>query len=266
MIDPEVVEDYAEYYAAGVAMPPLTVFFDGVDYWLTDGFHRWRGARKAELVKVACDVHQGSLQEARWYSYSANKANGARRTNADKERAVRAALLHPKAAGLSNAQIAEHCGVSETMVWNYRQEMESTSQIEKSSARTGRDGRTIDTSRIGRSRSASKALTGVHEARDEEVCLGNAEDEKPARQELEDEDDHEAGCNNRQQPDYSPPPPEPLLLPHDPTKGQVLETIRWAGQRKEVPFYEKFAALWHEGDVDGWAAARAYILDAVDPA
>src|SRR5688500_4610428 len=52
-------------------------------------------------------------------TYAANKGQetvGLRRTNEDKRRAVEAALRHPKAAKLSDRQIAEHVGVSHDMV------------------------------------------------------------------------------------------------------------------------------------------------------
>jgi hypothetical protein len=65
-------------------------------------------------------VYQGTLQDAQWYSYSVNKAHGVRRTNPDKERAVKAALAHTNSDNLSNYQIANHCGVSESMVRKHR--------------------------------------------------------------------------------------------------------------------------------------------------
>ncbi len=53
-----------------------------------------------------------------------------------------AALAHPKAATLSNRQIAEHCGVDEGTVRRYRAEM--TSGFPQSALRLGRDGRVIN--------------------------------------------------------------------------------------------------------------------------
>ena len=38
----DVVKDYAELMRAGAAFPPVSVFYDGQDYWLADGFHRIR--------------------------------------------------------------------------------------------------------------------------------------------------------------------------------------------------------------------------------
>lgn len=149
-LDEALVSEYKEAYLAGVQMPPLDVMFDGTDYWLWDGFHRRFGADHAGLEKLPCNVTNGTREDAQWASYGANKSHGLRRLNCDKQKAVKAALRHPKGPKCSNVELAEHCGVGESMVRKYRDEMESTSQITKSDTRTGRDGRTINTANIGK--------------------------------------------------------------------------------------------------------------------
>jgi hypothetical protein len=144
------IEDYADAYDANAELPPLVVFYDGSDYWLADGFHRWYGARKADLAKVPCEIHEGTVEDARWYSCAANQTHGLRRTNADKAKAVQAALRHPAGVELSNEQIAKHCGVDAKTVAKYREAMKATLEIPESTKRTGADGRTIDTQNIGR--------------------------------------------------------------------------------------------------------------------
>lgn len=117
----DVIQEYSERMQAGVHFPPLTVFFDGQNYWLADGFHRFKAAQRAFPGQpVECDIHQGSLADAQWFSYGANATHGLRRTNADKERAVKAALAHFRAQNLSNRHIADHCGVCDTTVRRYR--------------------------------------------------------------------------------------------------------------------------------------------------
>lgn len=149
-INLDVVADYTVAYRDNATMPPLDVFFDGSDYWLADGFHRWHGATKADFAKVECTIHPGTVEEARWYSYAANRTHGLNRTNADKAKAVKAALRHPAGAKLSNEQIARHCGVDPKTVAKYRDAMTATLEIPESTQRTGSDGRTIDTAKIGR--------------------------------------------------------------------------------------------------------------------
>jgi hypothetical protein len=193
----DVMDDYAEQMRCGVKFPPITVFFDGKDYWLADGFHRLGAHLRAftDDTPIEAEVLQGSRLDAQWYSFGANKAHGMRRAKGDKERAVSAALDHPRAATLSNGQIAEHCGVSEITVRRYRKRVgvntadsasgeAPTSTLSKSNfderrrddpdfeparPRTGRDGRTINTAKIGRSASQKarkpRSSTELAEAR-----------------------------------------------------------------------------------------------------
>jgi hypothetical protein len=150
VIDFHVVDDYMDAMTEGAKFPPVVVFYDGSDYWLADGFHRVKAAEQADVEQIAVDVHQGTQADAQWYSFAANKVHGLRRTNDDKQRAVKAALAHPNGAGKSNSQIARHVGVDEGTVRNWRDKMQATSEIPKSTARTGSDGRTINTANIGR--------------------------------------------------------------------------------------------------------------------
>jgi hypothetical protein len=154
-IDYSLVSDYAELFETGIIFPPIVIFYDGVDHWLADGFHRWHAARKANKEHIDCEVRQGSREDARWYSYSVNQAHGLRRSNEDKRKVVQAALIHPKGAKLSDNQIAEHCGVSHASVIKYRAELESSCQIDKIETRTAtRNGKEyeIDTTNIGKRR------------------------------------------------------------------------------------------------------------------
>lgn len=143
------VDEYAQAMLDGVEFPPVDVYYDGTEYWLADGFHRIQAAVKAELIAIDVTVHQGTLAEAQWHSFGANKAHGLQRSNDDKEASIRAALRHPKAVGLSDRELARHVGVSHATVGKYRVGMEVTGEIKQSPARTGSDGRQINTARIG---------------------------------------------------------------------------------------------------------------------
>ena len=83
-----VVDEYAEQLANGAEFPPVTVFTDGIEYWLADGFHRYFAHLKAGLDTIACEVRQGTLHAALEYACRANQTHGLQRTNADKRRAV----------------------------------------------------------------------------------------------------------------------------------------------------------------------------------
>jgi transposase-like protein len=156
-LDFAAIDDYAEAMAAGVKFPAVVVFHDGEHYWLADGFHRLKAAFASGFDTIDCELRQGTLEDAQWYSFSANKTNGLRRTNEDKQRAVKSALLHPCAAEMSNSAIARHVGVDEATVRNWRTKLAASSEIPKIDTRTVlRQGSTYQqrTTQIGRRRRA----------------------------------------------------------------------------------------------------------------
>lgn len=161
-LDFEAIEDYSVAMGAGAQFPPVAVFHDGTNYWLADGFHRLKAAYAAGHDTIESEVHQGTLEDAQWYSFSANRTNGLRRTTDDKQRAVRAALGHPNGAELSNRQIAAHVGVVEATVRNWREKL--TAQIAQSPRREGRDGRTINITKIGKTSGTDPLLPAVTNA------------------------------------------------------------------------------------------------------
>jgi hypothetical protein len=118
-----VAADYAQEMAAGVAFPPVVVFFDGSDYWLADGYHRTAAADLADLEDIEADVRQGSRRDAVLYSVGANASHGLRRTNADKRRAALTLLNDPEWAKWSDSEIARRCGVSHPFIGNVRREV-----------------------------------------------------------------------------------------------------------------------------------------------
>jgi uncharacterized ParB-like nuclease family protein len=148
-LDAEVVTQFHERMSAGDAFPPLDVLHDGSAYWLWDGFHRLHAHRLRGAQAVPCRVRQGTVEEARWLAAGSNREHdrsGQRRKNQDKRRAVLMALAARPDA--SDPVVAEHCGVSAEMVRQHRASLPTVGS--QPAARVGRDGRTIDTSRIGR--------------------------------------------------------------------------------------------------------------------
>ena len=125
-IDQNTVRDYAEALQNGATFPPVTVFYDGDNYWLADGFHRLNAHKYLEWLEIDADVRQGTLKDAQWHSLSANQTHGLRRSRADVERAIKFALLHPEVIPTgenSNSGIAKHIGTSHPTVAKYRNEL-----------------------------------------------------------------------------------------------------------------------------------------------
>jgi hypothetical protein len=156
-LNDNTVQEYAEAMQEGQKFPPLLVFKDETEeeYILADGFHRLAAHLQVlpdEPIEVI--VREGTLEDARWESIGANKSHGLRRTNEDKRNAVTQALKHPKGAELSNVKIAEHVGVTDKTVAAVRKDLESTSEIPRSTNRLGQDGRVINTENIGTKKSS----------------------------------------------------------------------------------------------------------------
>jgi hypothetical protein len=125
--------------AAGDVFPPIVVFTDGTDSWLSDGIHRLDGAIKAKK-KIGVDTRNGTKADAIEFACGANAAHGMRRTNADKKRSVQLALS--AFPDRSSRAIADLCGVGHPFVEQIRQvESDSTCTKKPEKTRVGRDGK-----------------------------------------------------------------------------------------------------------------------------
>lgn len=116
----EVIEEYAESYRAGVAMPPPVVFHDGRVYWLADGWHRIEAIRIVGSTTVVCEIKYGGKADAIKFACSANQHHGLRRSNEDKQRAIKLAHDHPELKSLSTRELAAYLGVSHQSIKNFR--------------------------------------------------------------------------------------------------------------------------------------------------
>jgi hypothetical protein len=120
-LDDAVVKRYAEAMAAGLwdfakSSTPITIFFDGENHWVADGFHRVAAAKKARLDEIDVDVRQGGQRDAILYSAGANATHGLPRSKEDKRRAVSRLLDDPEWVKWSDREIARRCCVTPTFV------------------------------------------------------------------------------------------------------------------------------------------------------
>jgi hypothetical protein len=115
-IDDDTVADYAEAMAEGAEFPSISVFTNGINYFVADGFHRFHAAKAAHLPTILADIYKGTLRDAQMFAMGANANHGLRRTNADKRRAVEVALADDEWRELPNTEIAKMCGVAESFV------------------------------------------------------------------------------------------------------------------------------------------------------
>ena len=119
-ISEDAVTEYAHDSEGGDQFPPVLVFFDGVHFYLTDGYHRYHAHKRAGKVSIQCDVHNGTLRDAIYHSTGVNAKHGIRRSYADRRKSVMTLLEDFEWSMKSNTEIAKHCGVSISFVSNLR--------------------------------------------------------------------------------------------------------------------------------------------------
>lgn len=136
------VKEYAELFVDSnwPFETPCEVFFDGSEYYLVDGFHRYHAARTAGHDGIACNVRTGTLRDAIKFALSANAKHGLHRSNEDKRKAVSFALADNEWSKLSSRMIADMCGVSDMFVGNMRKDS-GANRLHLKEKRVGKDGK-----------------------------------------------------------------------------------------------------------------------------
>jgi regulator of replication initiation timing len=122
-IHQNVVDEYAEKMADGIDFPAPVVFFDGKEYWLADGFHRYHATRKNKKASLACDVINGTVRDARFYSFGANATHGLPPSYEDKVQSANRMLADAEWGQRSDREIGRHCGLSHPTVGKLRAAM-----------------------------------------------------------------------------------------------------------------------------------------------
>ena len=125
----ETVQQYTDLLKEGVKFPPVTVFYDGKDYWLADGFNRYYAhiAIKRDIIDI--DIKKGTKLDAKLFACGANASHGQPRTNADKRNAVLMVLSEPEWKGWSEREIARHCNVTHTLVQDVKKSLSADSTL-----------------------------------------------------------------------------------------------------------------------------------------
>ena len=118
-LNEDTVSDYAEAMERGDKFPPVTVFTDGAEYYLADGFHRVEALRRIGKMAVVAELQDGDYKAALLYALKANSTHGLRRTNADKRHALEMAWNareHLFGGEPSQNLLADTCGISRQTV------------------------------------------------------------------------------------------------------------------------------------------------------
>ncbi len=122
-LDEATIETYTLAMDREEEFPPIVVFYDGVEHWLADGFHRYFAARKRNLESFLCDVRTGTRRDAVLYAVGANATHGKPRSNEDKRAAVKVLLEDDEWSQWSDNSIASACRVSHPFVGKLRRSL-----------------------------------------------------------------------------------------------------------------------------------------------
>ncbi len=57
-IDLQHIKRLEEQMENGQEIEPVVIFYDGDDYWLADGFHRWNAHRNQEEPTIRAIIYQ----------------------------------------------------------------------------------------------------------------------------------------------------------------------------------------------------------------
>lgn len=124
------VTEYSEHMKDGDQFPPITVFHDGSDYWLADGFHRYFATKANGLVSIEAEVKEGTKRDALLFAFGANGRRGLSLSADDKRSIVKRMLEDEEWRQWTNAEIARHVGVSKMTVGRIKTQLEAEVEAE----------------------------------------------------------------------------------------------------------------------------------------
>lgn len=114
--------DYAQDMLNGDVFPPMLVAFDGSDYWLSCGFHRYHALLKNKKEEAEVLVRKGTVRDAILWAMEDNLKHGLRLTNEEKRELVNRNLDDEEWSKDSDREIGRRCGVSRMTVGRMRLE------------------------------------------------------------------------------------------------------------------------------------------------
>ena len=127
-LNQETVTEYAEKMRDGEVFPPVKVYFDGSEYWLVDGFHRYFATKANGKTSIDSEVENGTLKEAVRFSWKANGGKRGLPLNSNDHRKIILAMLQDiEVKEWSNRKIAEWVGVSHSTVNRFKSSLEQRS-------------------------------------------------------------------------------------------------------------------------------------------
>ena len=129
-IDPHWVHEMVDNMKNDVEYPPIEARFDGVHYWLTDGFHRYHAYTQLGIKDIQVAYLPGTMHEAQLDALASNDKHGLNLSREDKEKKVEMALENPLLKDQSNYAIAKACRLSQSFVASIRDPKQKEKQAQ----------------------------------------------------------------------------------------------------------------------------------------
>lgn len=129
-IDQRHAYQIVEMMKEGWEFDPIDTNFDGVTYWMVDGFHRYHAYTLLGIKEVEVKYIPGTLDEAIIRSYGVNARHGKPRTVEDRQKIVEDALANPLTKDKTTYEIAKICVVSQSFVAGLRDPAKKKKQKE----------------------------------------------------------------------------------------------------------------------------------------
>lgn len=149
-VDLAVVTEYADAIRAGEELPPVTVFREGKEYYLADGWHRLKAHESVGEKRIQVHIIPGTHRDAILHAIGANASHGRPRTLADKEKAILFLLNDPEWRQLTDTEMLRKAKINDqSFVYRVRQKYNLKSAKIKTVMRGGKLTQ-IDFSNVGK--------------------------------------------------------------------------------------------------------------------
>ena len=129
-IDQQHAYQMVEMMKEGYEFDPIDTNFDGVTYWMVDGFHRYHAYTLLGIKEIEVKYIPGTLDEAIIRSYGVNSRHGKPRSFEDRQKIVESALANPLTKDKTNYELAKICVVSQSFVAGVRDPAKKKKQKE----------------------------------------------------------------------------------------------------------------------------------------
>jgi len=122
-LDEETLSRYRALMADGSKFPPIEIISDGPNFWPWDGFHRIECARRQGQKTIRAYVTKGTLRDAVWKSFGANKDHGLPRQKGAAKKIIKQILTDKNWSKKSLSAIAKHVGTTRQYVTKIKDEL-----------------------------------------------------------------------------------------------------------------------------------------------